>query len=111
MAGRKKDWKPWLSLAKINKYEPLMRKLGVSKVARGKRGFLRAYRSAGGKPAQLDYDDYSGQHWRDRRNAFVSRHMGQIEAKDEPLWDKNGNPTRRHLALIAWAYSPDARKL
>jgi hypothetical protein len=37
--------------------------------------------------------------------------MAQVEARKEPLFDKNGWPTRRHLALIMWAYSPEPAKL
>lgn len=63
----------WLPLEVVDRYVPAMRAQGVSAVARSKRGFLTAYRQAGGH---------------------------------EPLYDTAGRPTRRHLALIAWAYSP-----
>lgn len=45
--------------------------------------------------------------WVTKREGFIARHMTQMVNNDEPLYDKLGRPTRRHLALIAWAFSPD----
>jgi len=95
---------PYLSLSIINRFVPLARELGVSAVARGSGGFLPAYRRAGGNPDRLS------DHWADKRDAFVARHMAQVKAHGEPLWE-DGLPTRRHLALIMWAYSPNPSKL
>lgn len=79
-----------LSLKTIKRYEPEMRQLGVSKVARSQRGFLTAYKRAG-SPENLSDD------WKRKRLAFIARHMAQYKKK----------PTqRRKLALIAWAYKP-----
>jgi hypothetical protein len=94
----------WLRLSTIRHYEPLAEALGVSEVARSERGFLTAYRKAGGSPARLS------EWWRNRRDNFVKRHMAQLKAHGEPLWVA-GLPTRRHLALIMWAYSPTPSKL
>lgn len=92
-----------LSLATIAKYEPLAQILGVSEVARSSRGFLSAYKRAG---------SYSRlpEKWKAKREAFIARHMAQVNLHGEKLW-ANGEPTRRHLALIMWAYSPNASKL
>jgi len=81
-----------------------MRKLGVSKVARSPRGFLAAYRRAKGNPDKLS------DAWDAKRSAFIKRHTAQVKKQGEKLW-KDGEPTRRHLALIAWAYSPNASRL
>lgn len=97
MSGREPKWMP-LSLAA--KFEPMAKDRGVSAVARSKRGFFTQYKSVGGRYAQLD------PWWRNRRNNFVKRHMAQVKAHGEKLVDKDGLPTRRHLALIMWAYSP-----
>jgi hypothetical protein len=88
----------------IARWVPLMRRWRVSEVARSPRGFLRAFARAGGDPDQLTPE------WRDRRNAFVARHMAQVKLRREPLFH-GGLPTRRHLALIAWAYSPRRAQL
>ena len=94
----------FLSLVTIARYEPGARKRKVSEVARGPRGFLPAYKHAGSATALPDY-------WRRKREAFIARHMAQVEERNEPLWDLDGRPSRRHLALIMWAYSPAARRL
>jgi len=57
----------------------------------------------GGDPENLP------EKWVRKRNGFVARHMAQMQ--NEPWYDENGMPTRRHLALIMWAYSPDAENL
>ena len=94
----------YLSLRLIDQYMSAARKLGVSVVARSPRGFMTAYRRAGGDPDRLS------EHWARKRDNFVARHMAQVKAHGEPLW-QDGVPTRRHLALIMWAYSPSPARL
>jgi hypothetical protein len=89
----------WLSLATVRKYEPMARALGVSEVARSSRGFLTAYKRAKGDPAKLPTE------WHAKRSAFIARHMAQVRSRKENLGTKDF-PSRRHLALIMWAYSP-----
>ena len=81
-----------LSLKTIKKYEPEMRRLKVSEVARSRRGFTTAYKRAGGDPNKLSDS------WKRKRLAFIARHGVQYHKKPS---------TRRRLALIAWAYDPD----
>jgi hypothetical protein len=114
-SAKAKTW-AWLPLDVALAAEPAMKRRGVSKVARSKRGFLRAYEAAGGKPSQLGLTPQSTPNrapypWTQRRAEFVSRHMGQIRANNEALWQSDGSPTRRHLGLIAWAYSPEPARL
>ena len=94
----------YLSLAQIAKYEKLARSWGVSEVARSSRGFLTAYKRAGGNPGRLS------EAWQAKRDGFVRRHMAQVKMNREPLFE-SGMPTRRHLALVMWAYSPRAGSL
>lgn len=89
----------WLSPRCIAQHEPAMRRQGVSTVARSPRGFLTAWKRAGGDPAKLSPA------WRRRRAGFIARHETQRRRGREPLY-AGGQPTRRHLALIAWAWSP-----
>jgi len=97
----------FLDLTTVEALVPLMKELGVSEIARSPRGFLSAYRRSGGDARRLPAK------WRQRRCAFIARHMAQLVANDEPLYDSRAEalrrPTRRHLALVAWAYSPDPR--
>jgi hypothetical protein len=88
-----------MSLKAIRKYVPEMRRKGVSVVARSPRGFLTAYARAGGRMSKLT------EWWRNRRLGFIKRHMAQVRKRHEKLW-KGGKPSRRALALIAWAYMP-----
>jgi len=81
----------YLSLREIAEYEPKMRRLKVSTVARSPRGFLTYYKKIGGIPAKVN------ERWQAKRNGFIARHLAQY----------NRNPThRRFLALVAWAYMP-----
>lgn len=102
----------FLPLNTVLAFEPLAQKKKVSSVARGPEGFLRQYEDVSGNPEALRsmpvrVEKTGGQTWMQKRNGFVARHMAQINNRGEPLWDKKGNPTRRHLALIMWAYTPD----
>lgn len=92
----------YLPLSLVKEYEPLAASKGVSQVARSPRGFLTAYKRAGGKPNRLS------EAWRKKRHAFIARHLAQLKGEDK---FKNGEPTRRHLALIMWAYSPRAQNI
>jgi len=89
----------WLPLNQVLAWEPAAARLGVSKVARGRSGFLRAYEGGRLTPS-----------WEEKRHGFIARHVAQAEAKGEP-WFRDGAPTRRHLALIMWGYSPQPGKL
>lgn len=81
----------YMPLRSVRKYIPRMEKLGVSKVARSKRGFLSAYRRAGISSNLPEY-------WQRQREGFIARHLAQYRVHPTP---------RRRLALIAWAYNPD----
>ena len=87
-----------MSLSAVKRFEAQAADQGVSKVARSGRGFLTAY-----KQGELD------PWWCKRRAAFIKRHMAQVRKRREPLWKPDGTPTRRHLALIMWAYSPSRK--
>ena len=99
----------FLSLGTVLDAVPFMENEGVSEVARSGRGFISAYEKANGSEAALKRmkDSHSGQMWGKRREAFLARHTAQLEHGG---W-KDGQPTRRHLALVAWAYSPTPQRL
>lgn len=96
---------PYLSLAKVLRYEPIAEELGVSEVARASGGFIEQYERAEGRKVELT------PWWRRHRAGFVARHMAQLEDNREALFTKKGLPTRRHLALIMWAYSPVPKQI
>lgn len=94
----------YLPLDVVELYLPLAAELGVSEVARSPRGFVRQYQEAAGDPRRLT------EYWQRRRDAFVARHAAQVAMRGEPLF-VDGIPTRRHLALIMWAFSPRPSRL
>lgn len=96
---------PFLSLRCLERWLPEAAARGVSEVARSERGFVAAYRAVRGDPRRLPTE------WRRKRAAFLARHEAQRRAGREPLYGADGRPTRRHLALIMWAWSPDARRV
>lgn len=92
---------PFLALATIRSHLPEMAARGVSVVCRSPGGFLEAFEDADGDPARLP------PWWHARREAFIARMDAQRVRRGEPLRDANGRLTRRHLAMIAWAWSPE----
>jgi hypothetical protein len=94
-----------LPLAEVRRWRPVAARQGVSEVARGPGGFLPAYEAAKGQLDRLS------PWWRARREAFLKRHLAQVKLHHEPLFTAKGEPTRRHLALIMWAYSPSPTAL
>jgi predicted KAP-like P-loop ATPase len=98
-----------LSKKTIVKLLPEIDKRKISLVARGKRrstatkgGFLQHYYFG-----DIDTLATKNQTWRERRKDFIARHLGGRGG----LWLKNGHPSRKHLALVAWAYTPDPKGL
>ena len=100
-----------LSLAEVLAAEPAAAARGVSKVARSPRGFVRAYEEAGGLLGSMGLESTTHQPWAERRAGFIRRHRAQ--GRDEGWWESSARgerPTRRHLALMQWAYTPTPKK-
>jgi len=100
---------PYIALHHLERIERLAARTRVSKVARSPKGFLTAYKIAGGDPYAMGRDQYSGQLWEERRANFIKRHMSAARRGRERLW-KGGYPSRRHLSLMMWAYTPTPEK-
>lgn len=106
---------PLLGYEETLRAMPAVAQAQVSLVARGEKaskqtdlGFMQAFYQAQGRKERLA-NMLTGRNdtetWLKRRHDFVHRHMQQVRSRKEKLW-KKGKPTDRHLALIAWAYSP-----
>jgi hypothetical protein len=95
----------WLSLEVVEAAAAAAAEQDVSERARAPGQFVDQYRAAGGDRNLLDPA------WAKKRDGFVARHMAQVEASNEDLFTPDGEPTRRHLALAVWAYSPDPAAL
>ena len=102
----------YLKLKTVNDAIPLIVAENVSAIARSRRGFIRAYKMVHGNSKRLKNVLAPGrlETWDQRRDNFIRRQVAQARANGEPFW-RDGFPTRRHLALVAWAYSPTPSKL
>ena len=92
------DEYPWMTYASAHALEPLATALGVSTVARGAGGFMRAYQRHGKALRTRFVSGGGGQTWGRKRRNFIARHMAQYRAHRPTL--------RRWLALAMWAYRP-----
>jgi hypothetical protein len=89
-----------MSYSAAAKYIPDAKERGVSKVARGRGGFMGVYKRMGSSKKMKQADFTKTQTWGRRRENFIKRHMAQYKK----------NPTRRRwLALVMWAYKPPGR--
>ncbi|XP_059607632.1 uncharacterized protein LOC132255558 [Phlebotomus argentipes] len=77
--------------------------------------FLSAYTgTAGGNYKKLRTmfpDDNDSESWDIVRNRNLQKLQKSIQEKKLPLFNNDGSPTKEHLALISWAYSPKLEKL
>uniref|UniRef100_A0A6C0LV72 Uncharacterized protein n=1 Tax=viral metagenome TaxID=1070528 RepID=A0A6C0LV72_9ZZZZ len=91
----------WMSYSNASKYIKEAKRLGVSKVARSRSGFMGVYKRIGTSKKMKLYPASKTLTWGEKRNAFIKRHNAQYVK----------NPTyRRWLALIMWAYKPPGKK-
>ena len=93
-------------------YLPMIDKLGVSRVARGlqkstttNQGFTQVFLSG----VSLSSRATKNETWNQRRENYLKRHLKG--GKRTPLYNLDGSPSRYHLSLIAWAFSPDQKGL
>jgi len=101
---------PYLKLHYLEMIEPYAVQADVSEVARSARGFLAAYKLASGEPAMLGRNPMTQKLWAEERTRFINRHYQQARQNRESFWDKKGHPSRRHLMLMMWAYTPTPEK-
>ena len=93
----------WVPYRIVHRYELEAAALGVSEIARSRRGFLRQYEAAGGaramrkRPVRRTPGAGPRQTWGQRREAFIARHL--------PAYRRRPS-RRRWLALMMWAYRP-----
>jgi len=108
----------WMTLDDANRAEPAAAEQAVSEVARGivpstvtDHGFMEVYRMVDGDPEDMhNVMATDNSTWAERRYQFVARHLAQgkehkRKTGDNPWW-RDGEPTRRHLGLMMWAYTP-----
>lgn len=116
----------FLPLSIVKKYEKLAEEYGVSEVARGIKpsiksdeGFLQVYLRVK-SPHKLQYipikkNKPEGQDYFTFRNSFITSRLAQIKKSNTPLFYTDGKykglPTKQHIVLIMYAYSPEEKKI
>lgn len=98
-----------LSPDTVRRYLDIAAEQDVSRVARSRSGFTTAYLRAGSL-ADMG-TDADGTPWTAKRIAFLTRNVARMVETKEYYFNEDGTPTRRHLALIMWAWSPEPSKL
>lgn len=99
---------PFLSRQTVTRLLPLIDEKRVSLVSRGiakgatPKGFLQAFYDD-----ELDEMATTRTTYRERRQGFIKRHNRPTAR----LWEPDGTPSRLHLALVSWAFSPEPDKL
>jgi hypothetical protein len=118
---------PYLTLSLVNSYEKLADYYNISRKARGlekpttsNEGFLVVYRKVKGdknlmKTIPCRKDKKDGVKWDRKREVAVSGKLGQAKRMKLDFFHKSGPlkglPTKIHVNMIIWAYSPYPNKL
>jgi hypothetical protein len=118
---------PYLDLSLVNSYEKLANYYNVSRKARGlekpttsNEGFLVVYRKVKGngnlmKNIPCKKTKPNGVNWNRKRAVEVYGKLGQAKRMKLDLFHKSGIlkglPTKIHINMIMWAYSPYPSKL
>lgn len=117
----------YLPLSLLLPFEKLADYYQVSKKARGlekptttDEGFLVVYKRIKGNSNKLNdipckKNNPKGVHWERKRDIEVKGKLGQMKRFHIPLYHDEGPlkglPTKMHVILIMWAYSPDPKGL
>lgn len=105
-----KENRAYLPLASIELLLPLKKQYKIEDKQAEK--FLEAYKSVKGEYKNLR-TVLSGENepsWDIVRNTVLKKLLKGIDDENPDLW-KDDLPTKEHLELILWAYSPDASKI
>ena len=118
---------PYLPLSLVNSYEKLANYYNVSRKSRGlekpstsNQGFLVVYRKVKGNGSLMKNipcrkNKTSGVNWDRKRAIEVYGKLGQSQRMKLDLFHKSGTlkglPTKIHINMIMWAYSPYPTKL
>jgi hypothetical protein len=118
---------PYLPLSLVNSYEKLADYYNVSRKARGlekpstsNEGFLVVYRKIKGNGSLMKNipcrkNKISGVNWERKRSIEVYGKLGQLKRMKLDFFHKSGAlkglPTKIHINMIMWAYSPYPSKL
>ena len=125
--GRKKEMNPYLSLDVVNELEALAEYYDISRKARGldtstksDKGFLQVYGEVEGNEKMLrtipiKAFNPKGITWDKYRNQYLTRRKTMLKNAGYGLYHTSGElkglPTKLHVNMIMWGYSPDKKKI
>ena len=95
----------FLPLRFVERWVKAAKEENIAEARKGNASFLAAYRRAKGRPERLT------ENWHEARERFLKKEIAAIKLSGEHLFDRKGRPTRRHLSMILWAFSPRAALL
>lgn len=109
--NRSKENRAYLPLATVKTLLPLKEQFDLKNSKAD--AFLKAYKSAGGEYKNLrtvssGEDDQLT--WDIVRNNAIKEILKRFEEEKPDFW-KDDLPTKEHMELIIWAYSPDASRI
>ena len=125
--NRKEEMNSYLSLDVINELEVLAEYYDISRKARGidtsiksDKGFLQVYREIKGNEKMLrtipiKVSNPEGITWDKYRNQYLTRRKTMLKNAGYGLYytsgELKGMPTKLHVNMIMWGYSPDKKKI
>ena len=125
--GGKESAFPFLNLHVVNKYEKMAEYYNISRKARGlekpttsDKGFLVVYREVKGnsnalKTIPVKANKPDGDNWYNKRESQVKAKYGQMKKMGIKLFHEDGKlkglPTKMHVNMIMWAFSPQPEML
>ena len=118
---------PYLPLSLVNDYEKMAEYYNISRKARGlekpttsDKGFLVVFREVKGNADKLKSipvrkDKENGVNWYEKRDNQVKAKYSQMKKMGIKLFHEDGPlknlPTKMHVNMIMWAFSPEIKKL
>lgn len=108
--NKSRENRPYLPLASIEALLPLKDQYKIDDEQ--SEAFLQAYRSVKGEYKNLRTVS-SGENeptWDIVRNTALRKLLKTIDDEDTELWEDD-LPSKEHMELILWAYSPEASKI
>ena len=125
--NRKEEMNSYLSLDVVNELEVLAEYYDISRKARGldtstksDNGFLQVYREVKGNEKMLrtipiKASNPEGITWDKYRNQYLTRRKTMLKNAGYGLYHTSGElkgmPTKLHVNMIMWGYSPDKKKI
>ncbi|XP_063231687.1 uncharacterized protein LOC134536084 [Bacillus rossius redtenbacheri] len=118
--SRAKENFPYLPLDVVEGYDKLAERYGIKQPENGTPSFLQVYRSAEGdlkklRVLKVDKDDDASVTWDVHRNRNLKHVSERIRAEHLPLYETDlqyrGLPSREHVEMVMWGYSPEPTKV